>query len=129
MGIKKKYDDIKKNNSKLMTAAKNAGAGFEDENTDLKTVHETNEKLLDDLENTKDKNRDLKADCGEKQKEYMSVAESRLEYQKTMARISTLIQDNCKDNQLIEDAQGIALDCEAESKAIMAELEAEHAVP
>merc|ERR1712154_227911 len=121
--VKKKYDEIKKNNKKLLKANEASGGNFEGENDEMMKVHETNEKLLDDLEAAKEKNRDMKEQCQEKQAEYMNTAESRLEFQKTMARILNLIQDNCKDRQLIEDTSSVAHACEAESKAIMASLE------
>jgi len=124
--IKKKYDEIKKNNKKLLKSNEASGGNFEGSNDDMMKVHEKNEKLLDDLEAGKEKNRDLKEACQEKQAEYMNTAESRLEFQKTMARILNLIQDNCKDRQLIEDTSAVAHSCEAESKAIMAALEAEY---
>ncbi|CAB9521862.1 Unconventional myosin [Seminavis robusta] len=124
--IKKKYDEIKKNNKKLLKANEASGGSFEGENDDMMKVHEKNEKLLDDLEGAKDKNRDMKEACQDKQAEYMNTAESRLEFQKTMARILNLIQDNCKDRQLIEDTSAVAHGCESESKAIMAALEAEY---
>jgi len=123
--VGKQFKELKKNNKKLMKTNQLAGGNFEDENSDLKEVHDSNEDFLDKLDASKDKNRDLKADCQEKQKEYMSVAESRLEFQKTLGRILTLIQDNCDDRHLIQETQSIALDCETESKSIMAELEAE----
>jgi len=124
--VKKKYDEIKKNNKKLLSANEASGGNFEGENDDMMKVHEKNEKFLDDLEGAKEKNRDMKEQCQEKQAEYMNTAESRLEFQKTMARILNLIQDNCKDRQLIEDTSSVAHECEAESKAIMAALEAEY---
>ena len=124
--IKKKYDDIKKNNKKLLQANEKSGGNFEGENDEMMKVHEKNEKLLDELEAAKEKNRDLKEACQEKQAEYMNTAEARLEFQKTMARILNLIQDNCKDRQLIEDTSSVAHSCEAESKSVMAALEAEY---
>ena len=124
--VQKKYDEIKKNNKKLLKSNETSGGNFEGENDVMMSVHEKNEKLLDDLEKAKDNNRELKESCQEKQAEYMSTAESRLEFQKTMARILNLIQDNCKDRQLIEDTSSVAHSCEAESKAIMAALEAEY---
>jgi myosin V len=124
--IKKKYDEIKANNKKLLSSNEASGGNFEGQNDEMMKVHETNEKLLDSLESAKEKNRDMKEACQEKQAEYMNTAESRLEFQKTMARILNLIQDNCKDRQLIEDTSSVAHSCEAESKAIMAALEAEY---
>ena len=60
-----------------------------------------------------------------KQDDYMGQAETRLEYQKTMARILNMIQDKSKDPQLVEDTVCVALECESEAKSIMAALEAE----
>lgn len=124
--MKKKYDEIKKNNKKLLKSNEASGGNFEGENDEMMKVHESNETFLDDLEAAKDNNRDMKEACQEKQAEYMNCAEARLEFQKTMARMLNLIQDNCKDRQLIEDTSSAAHACEAESKAVMAALEAEY---
>jgi hypothetical protein len=88
-------------------------------------VYERNEKLTTNLENAKADNSRMKNECMAAQDKYMSQAETRLEYQKTMARILNMIQDSLRDPQLVEDTVCLALDCESEAKSVMAALEAE----
>jgi myosin heavy subunit len=119
-----KFDIVKKNNDKLVKANEEAGNEFEVIDGNASKVHDKNEKLLDDLEKAKRDNKRMKKECTQKQDDYMTQAETRLEYQKTMARILNMIQDTCKDASLIEDTVCLALECEAEAKTVMAELEA-----
>jgi hypothetical protein len=88
-------------------------------------VDTKNMTLMDELEDAKANNKKLKDECMKKQDDYMTQAETRLEYQKTMARILTMIQDRSKDAQLVEDTVVFALGCESEAKGVMAALEAE----
>jgi len=124
--VKKKFDELAKNNKKLMEQNEMAGSAFGDENDGAMSVHKKNETLMESYELVKKNNKQMKEDVSSKQKEYMATAEARLEYQKTMARILNLIQDNCKDNQLIEDTVCLALDTERDSKMLMSEIDAEY---
>lgn len=123
--IKSKFDVVKENNEKLVRASENAGDEFDLLNGKSRRVNDKNEDYMSRLELAKKGNKELKQDCMRKQEEYMTQAETRLEYQKTMARILNMIQDTSKDPGIVEDTVVIALECEAEAKSIMAELEAE----
>ena len=123
--IKSKYDVVKANNEKLINANEKTGDDFEDLNESTARVHGKNEELTSTLEKAKKDNKRLKDDCMKKQDDYMAQAETRLEYQKTMARILNMIQDKSKDPQLVEETVCVALECESEAKSIMAALEAE----
>jgi len=123
--VKSKYDVVKANNEKLINANERTGDDFEDLNESTAKVHSKNEELTSTLEKAKKDNKRLKDECMKKQDEYMGQAETRLEYQKTMARILNMIQDKSKDPQLVEDTVCVALECESEAKSIMAALEAE----
>jgi myosin-5 len=122
---REKFSVVKKNNDKLMKANEEAGNEFENTDEAASKVHEKNEKLLSSLETAKSDNKVLKEDCAQRQDDYMTMAETRLEFQKTMARILNMIQDTSKDASLIEDTVCLALECEAEAKQVMAALEAE----
>ena len=122
---KDKYDVVKTNNDKLIRANEETGDDFEVANEAASKVNQKNEDLIDTLEKAKKDNKSLKDSCMKRQDDYMTQAETRLEYQKTMARILKMIQDTSKEAQVVEDTVVIALECEAESKAIMAALEAE----
>jgi myosin-5 len=123
--IKAKYDVVKENNDVLMKSNEESGNDFESKEDQMRKVDTKNMTLVETLEDAKETNKRLKDECMKKQDEYMTMAETRLEYQKTMARILNMIQEQSKENTIIEDTCNLALTCEAESKGIMAELEAE----
>jgi len=123
--MKEKFSVVKANNDKLIAANEEAGNDFESKDESSQKLHLKNEKLLKDLENAKAENKRMKEECMQRQDDYMTQAETRLEYQKTMARILNMIQDTSKEAQIVEDTVVLALECEAEAKSIMAALEAE----
>ena len=125
--IKSKWDVVMVNNDKLMTMNEGCGQNFEEKEDLMRKVDTKNMTLMDELDEAKSTNAELKEECMEKQDDYMTQAETRLEYQKTMARILNLIQESSKDARLVEDTCAYALDCEGEAKGIMAALEAETA--
>jgi len=126
--IKAKWDVVKENNEKLLKMNESSGNDFESKEDGMRKVDTKNMTLLETLEDAKATNKTLKDDCMQKQDAYMTQAETRLEYQKTMARILNMIQDQSKEAKIVEDTVAIALDCESEAKGIMAELEAETAI-
>lgn len=121
--IKGKFGVVKKNNDKLIKVNEDVGGDFEDVDSSAAKVNDKNEKLVDTLEQAKKDNKRLKEECMKRQDDYMTQAETRLEYQKTMARILNMIQEASKEPQIVEDTVCLALECEAESKSIMAALE------
>ena len=126
--VEDKYDAIIETNEKLMKASDGAGDDFDKKEEAMDKVDKKNHNLTTALDQAKKDNKKLKEQCMAKQDLYMSQAETRLEYQKAMARILTMIQDSSEEAQLIEDTVVIALEAESESKSIMAELEAETAL-
>lgn len=123
--IKDKWDVVKENNTKLLKMNESTGDSFESKEDVMRKVDTKNMTLLDELEDAKSSNKKLKDECMRKQDAYMTQAETRLEYQKTMARILTMIQDRSKEPQIVEDTVVLALGCESEAKGVMAALEAE----
>jgi len=123
--IKDKFNVVKKNNDKLLKANEEAGSSFETTDSSSQKVYMKNESLIETLEQAKEDNKRLKEECMQRQDDYMTQAETRLEYQKTMARILNMIQDSSKEQQIVEDTVVLALECESEAKSIMAALEAE----
>jgi myosin heavy subunit len=120
-----KFAVVKENNDRLLQVNEDAGGDFENVDASASKVSDKNESLTAALEKAKDDNVKLKADCMTRQEDYMTQAETRLEYQKTMARILNMIGDTCKEQRVVENTHTIALECEATSKTIMADLEAE----
>ena len=123
--VETKFDAVMANNEKLVKASDNSGDDFDAKEDKLNKVEMKNQDLLDTLDKAKKDNKRLKDETMAKQDQYMAQAETRLEYQKTMARILNMIQDSSKEPQIVEDTVVIALECESESKTIMAALEAE----
>jgi myosin heavy subunit len=119
--IKEKFGGVKTKNDKLIKVSEDAGGGFED--AGAISVSEKNENLINSLEQAKKDNKRLKEETMQRQSDYMTQAETRLEYQKTMARILNMIQESSKEPQIVEDTVCIALECEAESKSVMAAIE------
>jgi myosin V len=123
--VKSKWDELNDRNDKLLGANEASGDTFEDKEDGMRKVDNKNVSLMETLQQAKDLNKQLKEDCMKRQDEYMTQAETRLEYQKTMARILNMIQDQSKEAQIVEDTVCIALACESEAKSIMAALEAQ----
>ena len=68
-------------------------------------------------------NQKLKAEVHKYQQQYLGVAECRLELQKAVASMLTLIQDSCDDSDLIRHCFNVAHDCEEDSKFQMSSLD------
>merc|ERR1711935_958613 len=98
---RKDYDTMQENNKRLLEANAYAGASFE----------AMNEKLKEDLR--------MRSGY------YDAEAQIRVNYQKSMAEIMEMIQDQCDDAQLTEDILVLALECESEAKSELASAEAE----
>jgi hypothetical protein len=123
--MSEKFAVVQKNNDKLLKVNEDVGGDFENVDSSAAKVNDKNESLVKSLEKAKNDNKQLKEDCMTRQEDYMIQAETRLEYQKTMARILNMIQETSKEPQIVEDTTCIALECESESKSVMAALEAE----
>ena len=123
--LQKKWDALKDNNVLLHESNSSMCCDFDDLN-EIARVH--NDKMNDItfvLDRTKEENKKLRGKVFKIQDQYMEQAEARLEYQRGMARIIDMIQERCRQQQATEDAVVIALQCEAEAKAIMSALDAE----
>jgi len=116
---------LKGNCDKLHASNSNFGDAFEVEAVAADKVVAKSEDLKDILAREKAENKELKTKVRAMQEKYMDVAQARLELQRTLARILTMIQDNSKDPNVVEDTVVIALGCEADCKAEMAALEVE----
>merc|ERR1712203_273427 len=76
------------------------------------------------IEKFKTENAKLREDLKARQEFYNAEAQIRLQYQKTLAQILDVFQDNCKDADLVENVVCAALECESEAKALLAAAEA-----
>merc|ERR1711935_1299896 len=122
--LRKDFDTMQENNKRLLEANAYAGASFEALNEQSKNNNRNNSKLMQNLEKYKKQNAKLKEDLRMRQGYYDAEAEIRVNYQKAMAEIMEMIQDNCDDAQLTEDILVLALECESEAKSELAAAEA-----
>jgi len=121
--MKRDFKALKDNNARLVEANSSASVTFTALNDHAKQLNVTNAKLIKNVEGYKQKLEKLKDDLKTKQSYYLEEAEARLAYQKTMAQVVGIIQDKCRDPQLVEDIVIMALECEAEAKCERAALD------
>merc|ERR1712238_604816 len=123
--LRKDYDTMQENNKRLLEANAYAGASFEAMNEQSKKTNSNNSKLMQNLNKYKKQNQKLKEDLRMRSGFYDAEAQIRVNYQKSMAEIMEMIQDQCDDAQLTEDILVLALECESEAKSELASAEAE----
>nr|WVH45742.1 MyoC [Craspedostauros australis] len=121
---KKEMKKVKETNTRLIQANESAGSSFEMLNNQSKKLNNNTSNLTGNIEKYKKANTKLRDDLKSRQAFYNTEAKIRLQYQKTMAQILDVFQDNCKDADLVEDIVCIALECESEAKAALAAAEA-----
>lgn len=121
--LRKDFDTMQENNKRLLEANAYAGASFEALNEQSKNNNRNNSKLMQNLDKYKKQNQKLKEDLRMRQGYYDAEAEIRVNYQKSMAEIMEMIQDQCDDAQLTEDILVLALECESEAKSELADAE------
>jgi len=121
---KKDMKKVKETNEKLVEANESAGQSFEMLNDQSKKMSNTTADINKQIDKYKKDNAGLREDLKKKQEFYNAEAQIRLQYQKTLAQILDVFQDNCKDADLVEDVVCVALECESEAKALLAAAEA-----
>mmetsp|Transcript_21168 Transcript_21168/g.52049 ORF Transcript_21168/g.52049 Transcript_21168/m.52049 type:complete len:1143 (+) Transcript_21168:53-3481(+) len=121
---KKEMKKVKGTNEKLVAANESAGQSFEMLNDQSKKMSSNTSNVNGNIEKFKKDNASLREDLKKKQEFYNAEAQIRLQYQKTLAQILDVFQDNCKDADLVEDVVCVALECESEAKALLAAAEA-----
>ena len=102
-----------------MDANASAGASFAALNQHAKQLNKQNGKLSSELTHCKQllhkaslTQVEVKEELKMKQATYVAEVHSRLQYQKTMAKIVDTIQARCKDTRLVEEVLQMADDCE-----------------
>jgi myosin-5 len=121
---KKEMKKAKETNDRLVKANESAGQSFEMLNSQSGKLGGSTKSINDNIDKFKSANTKLREDLKSKQAFYNAEAQIRLQYQKTLAQILDVFQDNCKDPDLVEDVVCIALECESEAKALLAAAEA-----
>ncbi|KAL3943174.1 MAG: hypothetical protein SGARI_000030 [Bacillariaceae sp.] len=121
---KKEYKKVKETNERLVSANESAGQSFELLQNQSKKLNGNTGSINKNIEKYKTDNGKLREDLKARQAFYNAEAQIRLQYQKTLAQILDVFQDNCKDPDLVEDVVCVALECESEAKALLAAAEA-----
>merc|ERR1712241_372549 len=121
---KKEYKKVKETNERLVAANESAGQSFEMLQNQSKKLNNNTDNVNQNIEKMKTANAKLREDLKARQAFYNAEAQIRLQYQKTLAQILDVFQDNCKNADLVEDVVCVALECESEAKALLAAAEA-----
>jgi len=121
---KKEYKKLKENNERLVAANESAGVSFDMLQNKSKKLGNNTANVNNNIEKMKAANAKLREGLKARQAFYNAEAQIRLQYQKTLAQILDVFQDNCKDADLVEDVVCVALECESEAKALLAAAEA-----
>merc|ERR1712085_7705 len=121
---KKEYKKLKENNERLVAANESAGVSFDMLQNQSKKVNDSTSGVNNNIEKMKSTNLKLREDLKARQAFYNAEAQIRLQYQKTLAQILDVFQDNCNDADLVEDVVCVALECESEAKSLLAAAEA-----
>jgi len=121
---KREYKKLKETNERLIASNESAGVSFGMLQNQSKKVNNSTSDVNGNIEKFKTANAKLREDLKSRQAFYNAEAQIRLQYQKTLAQILDVFQDNCKDADLVEDVVCSALECESEAKALLAAAEA-----
>jgi predicted MPP superfamily phosphohydrolase len=121
---KKEYKKLRETNERLVTANESAGQSFNMLQNQSRKVDSSTAGVNSNIEKFKNANAKLREDLKARQAFYNAEAQIRLQYQKTLAQILDVFQDNCKDADLVEDVVCVALECESEAKSLLAAAEA-----
>jgi myosin-5 len=121
---KKEMKKVKETNDRLVKANESAGQSFEMLNKQSNKLGSSTTDINSNIEKYKQANAKLRTDLKSRQQFYNAEANIRLQYQRTMAQILDVFQDNCQDPNLVEDVVCVALECESEAKAALAAAEA-----
>lgn len=126
------FELLKANNQRLIDANSSLGETCDALNKHAKTLSKANvklkhdakkklEKLKAELSECNGQNKAMKVQVAELKEElkmkhgsYVGEVQSRLQYQKTMAKIVDAIQARCRDHRLVEDILSMIDECEGQ---------------
>jgi predicted nuclease with TOPRIM domain len=117
--LRNDFDLLKENNQRLMDANASAGASFAALNQHAKQLNKTNAKLMAEVANYKQQiqkmniaHLEAREELKMKQATYVAEVHSRLQYQKSMAKIVDMVHERCRDSRLVEDVLAVSDECE-----------------
>ncbi len=126
------FDLLKTNNQRLIDANASLGETCDVLNNHAKNLSKANHRLKSDAKKKHEKlkaelieshgqNKAMKVQVSELKEElkmkhgsYIGEVQSRLQYQKTMAKIVDAVQARCRDHQLVEDILSMIDECEGQ---------------
>jgi myosin heavy subunit len=123
--VEKKHKRLSVNNGMLEGSTKKESSMFSETFPGASNVFGKYDNLKDEEEIVIKKHKKLNVEVSEWQDEYWKKASARLEVQKSLGKILSLIQDKCKNQKLIEKTQIIGLKCEKQSNKVMKKVDAE----
>ena len=119
--LRKKNKALAEDNQKLLDTNAQAGESFEALNQHFQRINQFNSNLNNEMSTLKEDNQSLskaqaeiKDELKMKQSTYVAEVQTRLRYQKTMAKILDIVQEKCRDSRLVESVLTICDDCENE---------------
>jgi myosin-5 len=126
--MKSDFDLLKDNNQRLMDANASAGASFGALNQHAKQLSKQNANIQADLAAYKEQVQklnvlqiELKEELKMKSATYVAEVHSRLQYQRSLGRVTDIIQEQCRDHRLVEFVLEIADECDMEHISDMSE--------
>ena len=121
--IEAQHNAVMNKSSKILDTNSFLGDSFDNLSEEATRVNSKNDNLVSIRDKEQALNRDLKDRVTKMQDKYMDVASARLELQRSMARILNMIQDSCRNANVVEEIVVLALQCETEAKSEMVALE------
>jgi len=125
--VQKKHKRLSVNNDTLEDTTKKGSSMFNETFPGASNVFDKYDDLKDEEEIVTKKNKKLNEEVASWQDDYWKKASARLEVQKSLGKILSLIQNNSKNQKLIEKTHTIGLKCEKQSNKIMKKVDAEFA--
>jgi len=123
--VEKKHKRLSVNNDMLEGSTEKESSMFSETFPGASNVFGKYDDLKDEEEIVIKKNKKMNVEVSEWQDEYWKKATARLEVQKSLGKILSLIQDKCKNQKLIEKTQMIGLKCEKKCNTVMKKVDAE----
>merc|ERR1712130_1047273 len=114
--MKKDFRALKENNQRLMEANASAASSFNALNDHAKQLGDINEKLKTNVGMYKKQHKKMKDDLQLRQNYYKAEASARLTYQKTLSKIVQMVQDDCRQDELVADIVQMSIAAATEAK-------------
>ena len=115
---------LKKNFDTLMEENNGLRAEFAEVHKKNEELKKKNKELIERREAAEKKTKSMKQQLKSASIQVMPDAQGRLDYQKALKEIMTILKKRCHNKQIVKDATSIASDCQAAGKSLQAEADA-----